>query len=128
MIDLLFVEDDAAFRETHGDALRAAGFHVREAASVESALDLITEKLPEVILLDISMPPGRMGGIELLLWLQHRHVKVPVVIFTGYEDVLDRDIIRRLGVTTIVTKGRVSTRELADVLTRTALVEHRSAP
>jgi len=124
MIDLLFVEDDAAFREVHAEALRVAGFQVREAASVESALDRITETLPELILLDLAMPPGQMGGIEMLVWLQNRHVNVPVVIFTGYEDVLDVDFIHRLGVTTIITKGRMSASELANAL-HAVLIENR---
>lgn len=62
-----------------------------------------------------------MSGIDMLVWLQKRHVRVPVVIFTGYEDILDVDFRHRLGVTTIITKGRVSVSEVVNILRRTVI-------
>jgi PAS domain S-box-containing protein len=59
---ILYLEDDPAVRLQLGDALRAEGFAVQEAATGAEGLRL-AEARPDVVLLDLRLPD--MSGIEV---------------------------------------------------------------
>ena len=64
-IGVLIVDDLAFIRLVLRDIVEKAGFHVVAMASDgEEAVKLFEEKLPEVVLLDITMP--KMDGIAAL--------------------------------------------------------------
>jgi DNA-binding NarL/FixJ family response regulator len=50
----------------------------------EQALRLITERRPDVAVLDIRMP--RLGGIEVLRRLEHMQGAPQVILYTGYPE------------------------------------------
>jgi CheY-like chemotaxis protein len=62
--DVLVVDDDAASRGALADLLEAHGYTVRQAENGRIALDLIAERLPCLVLLDLEMPV--MSGREVL--------------------------------------------------------------
>ena len=104
--EVLFVEDDDDVREIFAFVLREAGFSVIEVRRAEAALDAIDRKRPDVVLLDMFMPPGEMSGIELLARLREEANggEVPVVVFSGFGEVINRDLLKRLGVRTVLLK------------------------
>ena len=53
---VLSVDDDETHRCLRTRALRAAGFHVVEAANGEEALELAVEKQPSLVVLDVALP------------------------------------------------------------------------
>jgi PAS domain S-box-containing protein len=63
MATILNVDDNSANRYVKSRVLRAAGFEVLEAATGEGALKLATEKIPDLVLLDIRLPD--ISGIEV---------------------------------------------------------------
>lgn len=93
------VEDDGFKR----DKLRAClvelfpDVEVREAKSAKSALNLMKGELPDLIVLDMSLPtfdigpteaggrPQGFGGVEVLREMERKDVVVPVVVVTQFE-------------------------------------------
>ena len=77
---VLVVDDEIGVRESLRMLLKGE-FEVSTAADVESALRVVIERTPDLIILDLVMP-GR-GGLDLLRELRARKVTVPVVILTA---------------------------------------------
>jgi len=92
---LLLVDDERQFAETLSDRL-----HLREIGSViaydgESALDIIREDEPDVMILDLKMPG--IDGIEVLKRVKQTNPKIEVIILTGQGSETDREQCMNLG-------------------------------
>jgi DNA-binding response OmpR family regulator len=82
---VLLVEDDRATREMFSYALRVAGFSVSVAGDGFTALRLIEEQLPDVVVLDLDLP--HLSGVDVHQEIvAHAETRViPVIIVTGTE-------------------------------------------
>jgi DNA-binding response OmpR family regulator len=120
MAEILFVEDDDAVRQLFAEALREAHFRVSERRRAEEALPELARAAPDVVILDLGMPPGTLSGTELLARLRETPGwrAVPVIILSGFGDVLNPDVAARLGVHQVFTKSQVTPRELVDAVRR----------
>ena len=76
---ILVVEDTDPVRSLVVEALAADGFAIREAASVDDAL----EQLPfaEVVLTDLEL--GNCSGLDLIEIIEKRFPELPVVAMSG---------------------------------------------
>ena len=81
---VLVVDDFQDNREMYCEYLAFAGFRVIEAANGREAVDQAFEKLPDVIIMDLSLPV--MDGWEAtrLLKRDARTRTIPVVALTGH--------------------------------------------
>src|SRR3954464_969651 len=81
---ILVVDDDADFRTGLRMALEMKGYQVEESANGETALALLAEKPPLLVLLDLQMPV--MNGREMLqrMGADIELRDVPVVIISGF--------------------------------------------
>jgi CheY-like chemotaxis protein len=115
---VLYIEDDDAIRELFADFLREAGLTVQEERFAERALDALAHGRPDVILLDLGMPAGLMSGIEMLARVRDvpEWARIPVVVLSGFGDVVNPDIMARLHVTTVLSKTAIHADELARVI------------
>ena len=80
---VLVVDDDAVLREIIGTNLELGGFNVIRAPDGPSALALLDDRLPDVVVLDVVMP--LMDGFATLGRIR-RHATashVPVIVLTG---------------------------------------------
>jgi CheY-like chemotaxis protein len=89
---VLVVDDDPEHRLSCRDRLEQEGFLVTEASDGKKALNLLTERrsaLPDIILLDLSMP--HMDGWQFLAIIKSylRLRSIPVVLLSGHEPELD---------------------------------------
>ena len=81
-LDVIVVEDDAVLRELLSLHLAAQGHRVRSAASGEDALGQCALSVPDVVVLDLSLP-GK-SGLEVCTALRARCQPTPgVVIVTA---------------------------------------------
>lgn len=80
---VLVVDDDRLLLAFIGEVLRQAGYDTVEASSAEEALARITEREPDIALLDITMPG--MSGLELARHL-HEKTSVPFMFLSGSGD------------------------------------------
>jgi two-component system response regulator CpxR len=92
---LLIVDDERQFVQTLSERLR-----LREIGSVvaydgESALTMIKEEEPDVMILDLKMPG--IDGIEVLKRVKQTNPAIEVIILTGHGSEADRDLCMQLG-------------------------------
>jgi excisionase family DNA binding protein len=83
---VLLVDDDERVREVVRVTLELEGYSVSEAGSAEEGMEVIEERKPDLILLDVMMP--HVDGWEMLRRIQERHGAgaIPVVMFSGKVD------------------------------------------
>lgn len=81
---ILIVDDEAVIREIYGDFLEQNGFEVTTALNVETALESIKAKKPDLILLDIVMP--FRNGFDLYDQVIVDYPGIKFVFMTGYDD------------------------------------------
>lgn len=81
---ILVVDDDADQRELLGETLTAMGYEVAGAENGQVALDLMEDRMPDLVLLDLRMPV--MSGWAVLEALKNipRARNVPILIISGY--------------------------------------------
>ncbi len=85
---VLLVDDEANIRRMLGALLRDEGFNVAEAPNGNAALLLVDQADPDVILLDLLMPPGP-DGLETLSRLRERGRQTPVIMMSGKAQLTD---------------------------------------
>jgi len=82
---VLLVDDHAVVRASFRYLLEnKEGYVVAEADSAEAAFEQYDLLLPDVVVLDISMPG--MGGFEGLRRLRHKHKDARVLLLSMYDD------------------------------------------
>lgn len=101
---ILVVDDQVANFEVIAGLLRHEGHELTHAVSAEAALELLSERIPDLVLLDIEMPG--MGGLGLLGQLKARPDTrmVPVVMVTGHTDRVRRMEALELGADDFLAK------------------------
>ncbi|OHA49451.1 MAG: hypothetical protein A2682_00275 [Candidatus Terrybacteria bacterium RIFCSPHIGHO2_01_FULL_58_15] len=110
---ILVVEDDEALREAAREKLASRGLEVWTATSGEEALQLLEQRQPHLVWLDILMP-----GIDGLTTLQRirekaelKHLPVVIVSVSGGQEKIRRAL--DLGALEYLTKSDYSIDDLA---------------
>ena len=93
---ILIVDDEANIRRMLGALLRAEGFEVAEAANGNAALLTLDEVRPDLVFMDLMMPPGP-DGIETLATLREKDAAVPVIMMSGKAQLTDAVRAVKLG-------------------------------
>ena len=101
---ILVVDDDAGARRLTRATLTKAGFVVVEASNGQLALDAMHETMPDLVLMDVSMPV--MDGFTACTALRRMpagHL-VPVAMITGLDDTASIERAFEVGATDFITK------------------------
>jgi DNA-binding response OmpR family regulator len=85
---VLVVDDDASIRIALERALRLEGFAVAVADGGRRALELVAERRPAVIVLDVVMPD--LSGVAVTRRLREGGVEAPICILSARDEVQDR--------------------------------------
>jgi two-component system, NtrC family, nitrogen regulation response regulator NtrX len=93
---ILLVDDEANIRRMLGALLRNEGFDVTEAPNGNSALLMLDDADPDVVLLDLLMPPGP-DGLETLTRMRDRGGAAPVIMMSGKAQLTDAVRAVKLG-------------------------------
>ncbi|MFQ5399044.1 MAG: PleD family two-component system response regulator [Anaerolineae bacterium] len=82
---ILVVDDEASIVELCQIILEDAGYQVRGAISGSQAMELITEEMPDLVLLDVMMPG--MTGIEVCRQIRARcENRQPAIVMYTADD------------------------------------------
>jgi DNA-binding response OmpR family regulator len=84
---ILVVEDEPSIAEVASLYLKRAGFEVWVAQDGEAALDLLSRREPDLVVLDLMLP--KLDGYEITRWLRDRN-DVPIIMLTARRDERDR--------------------------------------
>ncbi len=82
---ILVVDDEPSHRQMLEVVLGAEGYEVAGAGDGEEAVEAVSERFYDLILMDIRM--SRMGGIEALHRVREISPGIPVIIMTAYASV-----------------------------------------
>ncbi|WP_029068238.1 response regulator transcription factor [Jonesia quinghaiensis] len=99
---LVVVDDEPNIRELLATSLRFAGFEVFAAADGLSAIQLITDTSPDLVVLDVMMPD--LDGFEVTRRLREKGVHSPVLFLTAKDDTQDKVTGLTVGGDDYVTK------------------------
>ena len=92
---VLLVDDEREFVQTLSERLLMRDMGSAVAYDGESALNLIKEDEPEVMILDLKMPG--IDGIEVLKRVKQTNPDIEVIILTGHGSDVDRRTCMKLG-------------------------------
>jgi len=106
---IVIVEDDPNIADLVELYLRRDGYRPFQAATGERALEVIAERRPKLILLDVGLP-GELDGLDVCRAVRAES-DVPIVFLTARDDEIDRVLGLELGADDYVTKP-FSPREL----------------
>lgn len=113
MAKVLVVDDEPNIVLSLEFLMQQAGFDVTTALDGESALALVNENPPDLVLLDISLPG--ISGFEVLEQLRNQACfkRLPIVMLTAHGREVEREKGLALGADDYITKP-FSTRQLVE--------------
>ncbi len=92
---VLLVDDEREFIQTLSERLMMRDLGPAIAYDGESALDLIREDEPDVMIVDLKMPG--INGLEVLRKVKQMRPEIEVIILTGHGHEEDRELCMQLG-------------------------------
>lgn len=101
---IAIVEDEPAIRENYADAFRRAGYRVSAFAGRREALDAFEARLPDLVVIDVSLGAEPEGGFELCRELRTRAPRLPLIFLTARDSDFDAVSGLRLGADDYLTK------------------------
>jgi len=122
MATILIVEDEPDMANGLRDNLEFEGYAVRIARDGDEGLELASELIPDLILLDLMLP--KRNGLDVCRELRRRGIGVPVVMLTARGQETDKVVGLEIGADDYVTKP-FSVREL---MARVRVQLRRTAP
>lgn len=99
---VLLVDDDADLLHLIGVRLKANDYEVSAVNSAEKALSQLTTFKPEVVVTDLKM--DGMDGMELFEEIQHRNLRLPVIVLTAHGTIPDAVDATQQGVFSYLVK------------------------
>ncbi len=113
-ITILLIEDDKFLRELIVKKLNKEGFSTLEAVDGESGIQLVEQKNPQMLLLDLLLPG--MDGFEVLRRLKENKAtaSVPVIVLSNLGQQEDTDRVSKLGAEDFLVKAKFTPGEIVD--------------
>jgi DNA-binding response OmpR family regulator len=99
--EVMVVEDESSIAEVVELYLRRAGYRVQVVRDGSAALDLLDQRLPDLLILDVMLPG--VDGFFILRWLRDRS-DLPVIFITARREEIDRIAGLELGADDYVVK------------------------
>lgn len=94
-IKVLLVDDEEEFVKTLSERLQLRDLESDTVLDGEQAMETMSEKEPDVLVLDLKMPG--IHGLDVLQWVKKFHPDVQVIILTGHGTERDEEKARELG-------------------------------
>jgi len=84
-VNIMVVDDEEVVLESCERALKNQGYKVSKAQSVDRALEQLSQKVFDVVIVDLVMP--KKGGMELLKTIKQSYPATQAVMITGYSSI-----------------------------------------
>jgi two-component system, OmpR family, response regulator len=101
---IAIVEDEPAIRENYADAFRRAGYRVSAFSGRREALEAFDARLPDLVVIDVSLGAEPEGGFDLCRELRARAPRLPLIFLTARDSDFDAVSGLRLGADDYLTK------------------------
>jgi DNA-binding response OmpR family regulator len=84
MKKILIMDDEKSIRLLYADELSEEGYEVITLGDASRLLEVIEQKEPDLIVLDIKM--GEYDGLDLLQDIRNTNYNIPVILCTAYSN------------------------------------------
>src|SRR3990167_9236087 len=113
---ILSIEDDKDLAEIYSKKLEGSGFSVSVVNDGQNGLIKTRSWKPDLILLDLMLP--QMHGFDVLAKLKEsaKTKKIPVIILTNLNHILDEKKGYELGVSDYLIKVQTDVRQLPEII------------
>ncbi len=105
---VLVVDDEKPIVDILVYNLRKEGYNTLEANDGEEAIKIVSEKKPDLVLLDIMLP--KMDGLTVCKRIRHNY-NIPIIMLSAKDEEIDKILGLELGADDYITKP-FSVREL----------------
>jgi diguanylate cyclase (GGDEF)-like protein len=119
---LLIVDNDVQLGKQLIKEAAIWGIQALVATNVNQVQNAITQKFPDVVLLDLCFDGSSQNGLDLLAELTTSNQNLPVLVFTALEDFANRVKVARLGGQIFLSKPAPPT----SIMTAVTQVLHQS--
>lgn len=108
---IMIIEDDKSLQEIYTINFEAAGYEVVIEGDGLSGISEVTDKKPDIILLDVMMP--NMDGFDFLrVMKENTSINIPVVVCSNLSDQATHDKALQAGAAAVLLKVNYSGKEL----------------
>jgi DNA-binding response OmpR family regulator len=122
MTTVLLVEDDDRISEPLVRVLRAEAFDVVHVAAGRPALTSVAEALPDLVLLDLTLPD--IDGLDVCRKLRADHPSLPVIMLTARAEEMDVIVGLNAGADDYIAKPFRLAELVARIRARLRISEH----
>ena len=126
MKKIIIVEDETILQKALSIELLGAGFQVMSAQDGEAGLALIQKEIPDLVLLDLTMP--KLSGFDVLTALKKEKStnSIPVVILSNLGQDEDKAKGLKLGAVDYYVKSSTDLSELTEKIKKLIPARHSS--
>lgn len=105
---ILFVDDEAAIIDIAREALEELGYHVTARNDPSEALESFRSNAREfdIVITDLTMP--KMTGVQMVMEMKKIRQDIPVILCTGYRQLVEAETIQLAGISSVVAKPAAS--------------------
>ena len=103
MKTIVLAEDNQGMAALCKRDLEDEGYRVLLAEDGEEACHVVQDEIPDVVILDISMPG--VSGLEAIGRIKAAYPDIPVILFTGYDEDCVTDQRARLATACVEKSG-----------------------
>lgn len=101
---IALIEDELVILDNYADFLAGLGFEVDKYSSKAGALSGLTDRPPELVLLDVSLNGERDAGFAVCADIRRHTPLLPVIFLSSHNNEIDRISGLRLGADDYITK------------------------
>lgn len=102
---MLIVDDDSFGSDRLKTVASGSDFQIEVANSPQAARNAISQQPPDAILLDLTFSRSQENGLSLLAELRSEKPEIPVMVFSGHNQLSDRIEVARLGASGFLHKS-----------------------
>lgn len=121
---MLIVDDDTFGSDRLKTVASGSDFQIEVVNSPQAARNAISQQPPDAILLDLTFSRSEENGLSLLAELRREKPEIPVMVFSGHNQLSDRIEVARLGASGFLHKSMPP----ADILKAVAQLIDQSGP
>jgi CheY-like chemotaxis protein len=120
---ILIVDDYTSGLETVAKLLQIWGFETRTATNGREALSALKDFAPDMVLLDWYMPILGGAGFLKQIRASERWSRLPVVVFTAWDDPEERTLAKELGADEVIAKNARACSAILESIRRCLLAQ-----
>ena len=85
--EILIVDDEVDIRMLITGILQDEGYATRDAGDSDSALEMLRQRRPDLVILDIWLQNSALDGMEILETIKQEYPSLPVVMISGHGNI-----------------------------------------